>query len=111
MFPFWTSEWSRDEEWMEKETSYFWTRDNSQWYHLQACDQVYELYNTWGEITWCTDKPSPNLVTKAEAFINEHFDKIPREPGMWTTPKKGWKPAKIPGTGATIHEWINDLAF
>jgi hypothetical protein len=111
LFPFWSSEWTRDEEHMEKETSYFWTRDNSQWYRLQVRGQVYELHNTWGEITWGTDKPSPKLVDKVEAFINEHFDEIPREPGMWAAPKKKWKPAKIPGTRATIHEWINDLEF
>ena len=112
MFPFKASEFERDEKYMEEETSFYWERDNSNWYRVVVDnDREYYIRNTWGDIKWDGDKPYPKLVKKVEAFIEEHSDDIPEEPGYWAKSKPDWEPLKIPGTRATIHEWINDSTF
>lgn len=110
-FPFDTKDFERDEKWMEEETSFYWERDNSQWYQLRVGDRTYFLHNMWGEIKWDSKPPSRKLKDKVEEFINEHFDDIVHEPHVWGKPQPDWAPTPIPGSRATIHECYNDTTF
>ena len=110
LFPIDKEAFERDLDYMEKETPFYWVRDNSRWYVLSTPNNEYYLRNTWGEIVW-EEKPNPKLRKKVESFINEHFDDIPGEPGMWSAAKRDWEAAKIPGTRSSIHERINDSVF
>lgn len=111
MFPFDMEMFNRDVAYMEGETSFYWERDNSQWYRVAVREKEYFLRNRWGDIKWDSDKPSPKLLKKIEAFIETNWEHIPSEPGFWATSKKDWKPAKIPNSVATIHEYINDTDY
>lgn len=107
MFPFNSMDFSLDEKTMERETSFYWERDNSQWYCVRTPRTEYYLHNTWGEIKWDGDKPSPALRKKIEAFLNTDAE-IPHIPEWWGKPQPDWKPLAIPGTKSTIHEYTND---
>ena len=112
VFPFDSAEFDKDEKYMEEFTSYYWERDNSTWYELVVGDnKVYYLHANWGDIKWDCTPPYPRLKRKVEAFINEHYDDIPEMPGIYEESKKDWKPARIPGTRATIYETYNDGEF
>jgi len=111
MFPFDTEAFDRDVHYMEEETSFYWERDNSQWYQVLVGEKHYFCHNTWGEIKWDEPLPSAKLRKKIEAFINEHFDDIPHEVHCWGKPNPDWKPASIPGSRAEIWECYNDTTF
>lgn len=110
LFPFDGEDFSSDLELMDQETDFYWIRDNSQWYSVEVRSRTYYVRNTWGDIVWEGDKPSPKLRKKVEEFIQEHFGDIPQEPGFWAQPEtmKKWRPAKIPNSVAEIYETIND---
>lgn len=111
-FPFDTEDFESDEEYMEKETSFYWERDNSQWYEVVVNgNNYYQLHYTWGEITWDSSPPYKRLKDKVEHYIEENWGTIPTTPGLWGNPKPGWVPAKIPGTRAEIYETYNDEVF
>lgn len=110
-FPFETKDFEWDEQWMEDETSFYWERDNSQWYQLRVGDRAYFLHNTWGDIKWDGKPPGRKLKAKVEEFVNEHFDDIPHEPYVYSPANPDWKPAKIPNSRAEIWEYCNDTTF
>ena len=111
LFPFDTEVFDRDVQHMEDETSFYWHRDNSQWYTVQVRDNTYYLRNTWGDVAWEGGKPSTKLRKKIEAFVASHYDEIPHVPVIWSESKPEWKPLSIPGTLATIYEDYNDTTF
>ncbi len=112
IFPFESEDFDKAVENMEAETSFYWERDNSQWYKVQTPRGEYYLHNTWGEIVWDGQKPAKALREKIEEFIHEHFDEIVHEVRTWHLEgKPDWKPTPIPGTRSTIHEYCNDYTF
>lgn len=111
-FPFKKKDFDRDIEHMEAETSYYWERDNSQWYEVRVTGgNDYWVHNTWGDIRWDGEPPYKQLREKIERFIEENWESIPHIPGYWGDGKPDWQPLKIPGTRATIHEYCNDGIF
>lgn len=111
-FPFKKKDFDRDIEHMDAETSFYWERDNSQWYEVRVTGGTgYYVHNTWGDIRWDGVPPYKQLRERIERFIEEHWEDIPHIPGYWAKAQPDWQPLKIPGTRATIHEYCNDGIF
>lgn len=72
MFPFLESTFERDLDYMEKETSFYWERDNSTWYEIQKVNnpkQRYFFHNNGGDIKWDSKKPTnKKLLDAIEKF-------------------------------------------
>lgn len=122
MFPFRTSEWERDEEFMEKETSFFWTRDNASWYTVRTAVEEWTVANVWGDIEWEGDPPPDDIKALAEKAIKEDWQDdpehsgcivqtIPKMPGMWKDPQPDWKAMPLGDTEAEIFTFENDTTF
>lgn len=122
MFPFRTSEWERDEEFMEKETSYYWKRDNATWYTVRTAVEEWTVANVWGDIEWEGAPPPDDIKALAEKAIEEdwqpdpeHADcivqTIPKMPGMWKDPQPDWKAMPLGDTEAEIFTFENDTTF
>jgi hypothetical protein len=127
MFPFWSSEWTRDEEFMEKETSYYWRRDNASWYIVRTEDDEWVVANVWGDIEWEGEEPTEDIKKAAETAIENDWQEDPRFPGgncvaqtipkmpsIYRTPRdedKDWKAMQLGDTGAEIYTFENDTVF
>jgi hypothetical protein len=138
MFPFWSSEWTRDEEFMEKETAFYWRRDNASWYRVRTEDDEWVVANVWGDIEWEDDGLSdggseipPDIKALAEEAIKNDWQEDPRWPGGncvaqtipripnefgWgqrPEPKEGeeWKAMPLGDTGAEIYTFDDDTVF
>jgi hypothetical protein len=135
-FPFWSSDWARDEEFMEKETSFYWKRDNASWYRVRTEDEEWVVANVWGDIEWedggLSDAGSeipPDIKALAEEAIKNDWQTdpkwdccvvqtIPRMPnefgwGCRPKPKEGeeWKAMPLGDTGAEIYTFEDDTVF
>jgi hypothetical protein len=131
MFPFWTSDWRRDEEFMGKETSFYWRRDNATWYRVRTDNDEWTVADVWGDIEWEGEAPPEPIKTLAEAAIKNDWQYDPRWPGgncieqtipqmpdefgygCRPKPKEGeeWKAMPLGDTGAEIYTFENDSTF
>lgn len=105
-FPLDTEAFDRDVVGMEEETTFYWERDNYQWYRLHVLGHTYYLHQTWEGVVW-DEAPSRKLRKKVEAFL-EGDAEIPQE--TWRN-REEHKPLRIPGTRADIEEYVNDGVF
>lgn len=83
MFPFDMNLFDRDVEFMEKETSFYWERDNSIWLHARKVSDhsdQYALHNAWGDIKWDSDKPRSRKLKKALEEYSESEECPPQAP-------------------------------
>jgi hypothetical protein len=102
IFAFDMVDFARDVQTMEKETSFYWERDNSIWLHAREIEDhsnQYCLHNSWGKITWDLEKPkSRKLQRGLEKFCKNvekgrtpgHYEPVPDIPG--------WEVAEIVNT-------------
>lgn len=106
-FPFSEEDFDKDVEYMEKETSFYWERDNSQFYLIATPTKDYHLQVLDGEMKWEMGKPKKQLRDRIESFMLDSFDDIPSM-SHWG---KQHPPVKIPNTRCTIIERVNDATF
>lgn len=124
MFPFRTPDWEQDEEWMEKETSFYWKRDNASWYCVRTDDDSWIVADVWGEIEWQGAEPPEPIKTLAEEAIGNDWQPeegsrcfirqtIPQIPCEWRPrdSDKDWKALPLGDTGAEIYTFENDTTF
>lgn len=126
MFPFWTSEWTRDEEYMEKETSWYWKRDNASWYRVRTDDEEWVVADVWGDIEWEGEPPPEPIKAAAEeaikndwqpeegssCFIRQTIPKMPGWPSLgFKKPGSEWKAMPLGDTGAEIYTFDDDTTF
>jgi hypothetical protein len=107
MFPFSEEDFDKDVEYMEKETTFYWERDNSQFYLIATPKKDYYLQVLDGEMKWEMDKPKKQLRDRVELFLIDFDNEIPLV-GHWG---KQHPPVKIPNTRCTIIERDNDATF
>jgi hypothetical protein len=105
-FPFDMNDFDRDVEYMEKETSFYWERDNSTWLtirRIEVSKQCFYLHNAWGDIKWDGEVPkNTQLRNAAEAFA--------RDEAILNAENDVWLP--IPGAGGwEMSSWQNDGTF
>lgn len=112
MFPFTDDDLHRAVGAINDEANFYWDRDNSIWFEVRAQKRDYFVRCFWGDITWQGKKPAKALRQKVEQLLqSEKASEIPQLPGMWQPAQKDWSPMPIPGTDATIHEFINDTTY
>jgi len=125
MFPFKAKDFERDLKYMEKETSFYWERDNGSWYCVRTDDEEWYVVNVWGDIRWESEPPEPIKTLAEEAMKNDWqpdperpnsciVQTIPQMPDAWTTPKdsdKYWKGMPLGDTGAEVYTFENNSTF
>jgi hypothetical protein len=122
MFPISKKAFNRDVAFMEKETAFYWERDNGSWYTVRTDQDEWVVVNAWGDIRW-QGKPPPKKIRKAaEAAIENDWQDdpdfegavkqtIPKMPGMWGKAQPGWEAMKLGNTGAEIFTFENDTTY
>lgn len=72
MFPFDPAEVDRVIQEINDEASFYWERDNSDHFCLNAPNgSVYTISHCWGEIKWCMKLKSSKVVKAVEKILNE----------------------------------------
>ncbi len=109
MFPFSADDFDNDVDRMEKETSFYWHRDNDDHYVLQGTPDTEPEYcfeDSWGSFNWHDSGPPDDVKRLVEAFVHNNYDRIPlKEYGEDITP------ALIEGTTFVIYRYTNDSTY
>lgn len=122
-FPFAAEEFERSCADMERVTSFYWKRDNSDWYCVWDGTDVWHVTSCWGDIEWMGDtEPPEDLVESVVKAIENDWQDDPKHSGcvVQTIPHHAawyekqdpdWKPMDLGVRGATIHSFTNDTCL
>lgn len=100
---------------VNKEASFYWERDNSQWFFVKGPEDEFCVRNTWGEIVWEDgEKPDEKVYKNVEKFIHENGNrkKVDGLEGCTQQDHPYDEYFPVPGVkGWTMCEWLNDSTW